>query len=128
MSSSRSSSSSNSSTKPARRRPGRRAAIVGLGRVGQTMTLLLHALGYQFETLITHRSIAAPDIARFGRPRVCRCEEEFPVPDLLLITTPDDAIGPVAAALAAREANWRRAVVLHCSGALGSQLLAPLAA
>jgi predicted short-subunit dehydrogenase-like oxidoreductase (DUF2520 family) len=48
--------------------------------------------------------------------------------DVILITTPDDAIAPIAADLAKLGGEeWRGKIVLHTSGALDSKVLAPLA-
>ena len=54
--------------------------------------------------------------------------EQLPPSDLILITTPDDAIAEVAQRLAAcKPARTRRPTVLHTSGALSSEVLSPLA-
>jgi predicted short-subunit dehydrogenase-like oxidoreductase (DUF2520 family) len=65
--------------------------------------------------------------------------DALPPSDLLLITTPDDHIAPVAARLASTLLNKdgstllkkggkaRTRVALHCSGALSSEVLSPLA-
>jgi predicted short-subunit dehydrogenase-like oxidoreductase (DUF2520 family) len=85
---------------------GRRAVIVGPGRVGKTLRLLLQSLDYKIEMVSRSR--------------------EFAPPDLLLITTPDSAIAEVARELARKRSDWQQTVALHCSGAFGSELLAPL--
>jgi predicted short-subunit dehydrogenase-like oxidoreductase (DUF2520 family) len=53
--------------------------------------------------------------------------ERLPAAGLLFITTPDDVIGETAGRLAALPA-FRSRVVLHASGALSSEALAPLRA
>ena len=53
---------------------------------------------------------------------------QLPETDLILITTPDDAIMEVAKLLAGRFRNARRRTVLHTSGALSSDILASLVA
>jgi predicted short-subunit dehydrogenase-like oxidoreductase (DUF2520 family) len=54
--------------------------------------------------------------------------DDLPVTDVILITTPDDAIESVAAQLAkAKQFNKKHLTVLHTSGALSSEILAPLA-
>ena len=50
------------------------------------------------------------DIVQTGRGVVC-------------ITTPDDAIAPIAVHLAHRQPPWHGVVVFHCSGALSSTVL-----
>ena len=54
--------------------------------------------------------------------------EQLPASDLILITTPDDAIAEVAQRLAAcKPGQTRQPTVLHTSGALSSEVLSPLA-
>lgn len=54
--------------------------------------------------------------------------DKLPVTDVILITTPDDAIETVAAQLArTKQFNSKNLTVLHTSGALSSEILAPLA-
>jgi len=54
--------------------------------------------------------------------------QQLPPTDLILITTPDDAIAEVAQRLAVCETERRRKpTVLHTSGALSSEVLSPLA-
>jgi len=54
--------------------------------------------------------------------------QQLPPTDLILITTPDDAIAEVARRLAACEIELpRKPTVLHTSGALSSEVLLPLA-
>ncbi|MBL8150123.1 MAG: DUF2520 domain-containing protein [Blastocatellia bacterium] len=87
----------------------KRAAIIGMGRLGSSLYLLLEQLGYQVETEIDHLST---------------------LPDIIFITTPDDAISEVATKLAQELSivfkARRETVVLHCSGAMSSKELAPL--
>ena len=45
--------------------------------------------------------------------------------ELVLLTVPDDAIGPLCRRLADAGAFRKGAIVAHCSGALGSDVLAP---
>lgn len=51
----------------------------------------------------------------------------LPVTDIILITTPDDAIAETAAGLAKVQKGAGRRAVMHTSGALSSDALAPLA-
>jgi predicted short-subunit dehydrogenase-like oxidoreductase (DUF2520 family) len=54
--------------------------------------------------------------------------QQLPPTDLILITTPDDAIAEFARRLAACQTERRRKpTVLHTSGALSSEVLSPLA-
>lgn len=71
--------------------------VVGRGRVGTTIASLLPSFGY---TEVTE------------------------APELLFITTPDSAIAETAKRCAK---TLKPQIALHCSGAYGSELLAPLA-
>ena len=104
-------------------------ALIGAGRVGQTLGRLLVALGHRL-TIVACRTRAAAeravafigtgqpttygeaplDVVQTGRGVVC-------------ITTPDDAIAPTAIHLAHRQPSWHGVVVFHCSGALSSKVL-----
>lgn len=116
--------------------------IVGAGRLGTAMGLALKAKGYEIGVVVTRRlaaarqaarvfgpetmALSAPQLARFGAPlkdRLDRCR-------LVLIATPDDVITKIAEQLAAlfksKAARPPRRIVLHTSGALSSDVLAPL--
>ena len=101
-------------------------ALVGAGRVGQTLGRLLVALGHRMvfvacrtrasaERAVTFIGAGQPmtyddaplDVVQAGRGVVC-------------ITTPDAAIAPTAMHLAHRQPPWHGVAVLHCSGALSS--------
>src|ERR1700758_3282761 len=106
-------------------------AIVGAGRVGSTTGKLLHQRGWRVGPVIT-RSMRTARAARrrigSGQPQVGLSEAVL-VADLILIATPDRAIAQTAEALAriASGKAWRGKIVLHTSGALGSDVLKPLA-
>ena len=124
-------------------------AIVGAGRVGCVLGRRLHQEGWRIGSVVT-RSMRTARAARrrigSGKPRAGLSEAVLAA-DLILIATPDRATGETAAALAriapAKQAPrdkkpredkknfgsdiWRGKVVLHTSGALGSDVLSPLA-
>ena len=123
-------------------------AIVGAGRVGCVLGKRLHRRGWRIGPVIT-RSMrtarAARRLIRGGRPQAGLSGAVLAA-DLILIATPDRAIAGTAEALAriapaqhslARRAaspkknigrkTWQGKVVLHTSGALGSDILTPLA-
>jgi predicted short-subunit dehydrogenase-like oxidoreductase (DUF2520 family) len=72
-------------------------------------------------------------LALVGRPDRSGIEngdelQQLPQTDLILITTPDDAIAEVVQRLAVcKTERGRKATVLHTSGALSSEVLSPLA-
>lgn len=85
-------------------------AIIGAGRMGRGLALALADAGVGVTLL--GRSWDAADVSRAG---------------LVLIATPDDAIGGVAAELARDDAVTDRQVVLHLSGLLDRLALHALA-
>jgi len=123
-------------------------AIVGAGRVGRVLGRLLHEKGWRIGPVVT-RSMRS---ARAARHRIgsgtaqAGLSESILAADVILISTPDRAIGDVAEALArlgeassSRAAQgakqqsqpqgkaWNGKIVLHTSGALPSDVLSPLA-
>lgn len=111
-------------------------ALVGAGRVGSALGGLLRQQGWRIGPVIT-RSMRTARVARRrignGEPQAGLSQAVLAA-DLILIATPDRAIAPTAHALArlggsSRSAGkaWRGKVVLHTSGALGSEVLRPLA-
>src|SRR5215510_4757778 len=104
-------------------------ALIGAGRVGQTLGRLLVARGHRL-TLVACRTRAAAERAvafiGTGQPTTY---DEAPLDTVqtghgvVCITTPDDAIAPMALHLARCHPPWHGVVVLHCSGALSSTVL-----
>jgi predicted short-subunit dehydrogenase-like oxidoreductase (DUF2520 family) len=108
----------------------RSLSIVGAGRVGRTLGKRLRRLGWRIGAVVT-RSAATSRIAvaeiGAGKP-YSRLVPEILDSNLILITTPDGALGEVAGALAGfDESELRGKIVLHTSGALDRTVLAPLA-
>jgi predicted short-subunit dehydrogenase-like oxidoreductase (DUF2520 family) len=108
----------------------RKLSIVGGGRVGRELGRRLADKGWRVHTIVTRSGTTARAAVRAvgGGRAVKRLGPEALEAGLILITTPDDAIEVVARKLA-RLATGRltRRVVLHTSGALGSDALEPLA-
>ena len=108
-------------------RPG--IAIVGPGRLGGALALNLRQAGWKVEHLVVRSSGPVPaaikKLAGELRAKVARLDESVPASELVWITVPDDAIADVAAMLAIGR-GWRRKMVFHSSGALSSDVLAPL--
>jgi predicted short-subunit dehydrogenase-like oxidoreductase (DUF2520 family) len=131
--------------------------VLGAGRLGTALALALTSRGYEVEFLVTREARQARRAARLTGVDTARAFSvarlgELPRVDLLLITTPDDSIEEMAARLAAIEgagrvdtraaahtrdtrdgprassAGSKPRVVLHTSGALSSDVLAPLRA
>ncbi|HXQ74519.1 MAG TPA: Rossmann-like and DUF2520 domain-containing protein [Pyrinomonadaceae bacterium] len=106
-------------------------SIIGTGRLGTTLAVALEANGYSIRSLVARHVQSARRAAAF----LVRKVETFgasqlssvPLSNLVLITVPDDQIAKVAAQLATRNHD-PSPTVLHTSGALSSEVLAPLRA
>ncbi|MDF3052588.1 MAG: hypothetical protein K0S19_693 [Geminicoccaceae bacterium] len=99
-----------------------RVTIIGAGRMGQGLGLALKRRGYKVALVArTPRDVTPPLMLHQGSRAEATSGAE-----LVLIATPDDAIGTVAAELAAEGAIIRDQVVLHLSGLLDRNALLPL--
>src|SRR5262245_10662673 len=103
-------------------------AVVGAGRVGTSLAVLWQRAG--------HRIVAVAGGAATPR-RAARFLPDVPVLDaigaaksaeVVVIATPDSAIGPVCEEMAAAGALDAANAVVHASGATGLDALAPAAA
>jgi predicted short-subunit dehydrogenase-like oxidoreductase (DUF2520 family) len=129
-------------------------AIVGAGRLGTALAIALEQRGYRITTLVSRTRSHAQRAARLlhARPHALAAAALDQIPDsrILIIATPDDQIAATATRLAAtldarqpmrdahkatrdarnvmRAARTATRVVLHVSGALSSDALAPLRA
>jgi predicted short-subunit dehydrogenase-like oxidoreductase (DUF2520 family) len=123
-------------------------AIVGAGRIGCVLGKRLHEKGWRIGPVVTRSMRTARAAKRrigSGKPQAGLSKAVLAA-DLILIATPDRTIAETAEALArivpvqhslARRAKglkknirgraWQGKVVLHTSGALGSDILRPLA-
>ncbi len=106
-----------------RREP--RIGFIGVGVLGAGLALALTRRGYNVVAAASRRLVSAQDLA--GRIPGCRAlaspQELADAADLVFITTPDSAIGSVAAAV-----RWRPGrQVVHCCGAVGRDILQPAA-
>ncbi len=110
-------------------------SIIGVGRVGRTLANALQSAGYPIVALAFHDSArgrksrklfpqrAFPNTLLLGSDQL----PHLPASDVILITTPDDAIATTAEQLAKVRFGEKRRAVMHTSGALSSEALAPLA-
>ena len=97
-------------------------AIVGAGRLGASLALALAGLGYRVAAVASRDPEAATRLA--GRIDGAETRPLAGVPaasDLLFLTAPDREIAALA-----RSIEWRTGQgAVHCSGALGLDVLAP---
>jgi predicted short-subunit dehydrogenase-like oxidoreductase (DUF2520 family) len=118
-------------------------AVIGAGRLGQAFAIALQSAGYPVIALVARHPEKAEKAARIIGKRRSKTNPtplafgakdlaKLPDTDLVMITTPDDAIAETAHKLSElwsgklRHDKGRR-TVLHTSGALSSEALAPLA-
>jgi len=106
-------------------------AIIGAGRVGQTLGRALRRRGWRVGAVVTRSPRTARAAARFigaGQP-ISNLKSQISKLDsagVILIATNDNQVPIVARTLARLKKNWRGRVVLQASGALSSHVLAPL--
>ena len=104
-------------------------SIIGAGRLGTTLAIALAARGYRIRAVVARRlenarkaaALLDAETDAFAAAKI----GSLPQADLFLICVPDDQIAKVAADLSSFKFD-RKAVVLHTSGALSSEILAPL--
>ncbi len=103
--------------------------LIGPGRAGRTLAALLARDGgcVLQDVLSAEYATAQAAVAFIGSGRAVRKLPEMRPAALWLLTPPDAAIAPVAAALAASGTIRSGDIVFHCSGSQPSSLLAPLA-
>ncbi len=103
-------------------------AIIGAGRLGRTLGRLLARRGLSPGGISSRTLRSARQAVAFiggGTPGASNPRAAAGA-SLVLITTPDRAIDPVARELAAGGGSWAGRVVAHTSGALSSAALEPL--
>lgn len=110
-------------------------AVIGAGRLGQALAIALRSCDYPIVALVARSRRKAEQAAalvgdRRSRPGALAQSQlaELPATDLILISTPDDAITGTAQRLSKLFVSKNRATVLHTSGALSSEVLNSLRA
>ena len=106
--------------------------IVGPGRLGMALALALAHRGYRVQSLVGRHSSSIRKSAKLldapAEVLVTKDLQGIPQADLLIIATPDDQIPSVVKNLVSLDLDTRKKpVALHTSGALSSEILAPLA-
>jgi predicted short-subunit dehydrogenase-like oxidoreductase (DUF2520 family) len=108
-------------------------SIVGSGRLGTALALALAAAGYSIEVMVARQRRHAVKAARLIGSRTSALGVDelrlLPPSKVIFIATPDDEIGNVSEKLAGlTSGRITGRFVLHTSGALSAEILAPLAA
>ncbi len=102
--------------------------IAGPGRLGQSIGKLLSDAGVRIRFVAGRRAEAARRAVRFignGSP-VSLDNPVLAESGVILLTVVDAALAPLAAQWAEWDRSWRGRIVLHTSGALPANVLAPL--
>lgn len=104
-------------------------SIVGTGTLATALAGALHRAGFPVSEII-HRGSPqslerAHALAQTVKAHARKIDESHLDAKLTWICVPDDVIADLAKQIAAR-GNWQNKFVVHSSGALGSEILAPL--
>jgi len=103
--------------------------LIGPGKLGSVLARALHGAGYRIDEMIARDRTAsmrrARQLARAVKSQARTFADAELQSALVWLCVSDDAIEPCARELAKR-GSWKGKIVLHSSGALSSELLAPL--
>jgi len=114
----------------AKRKQKSEVSIIGTGRLGTTLAVALASRGYTIRSLVARTAKSARKAALLLDADVqvlaAKNLRSLINADLFLITVPDDQIASVTRELGEINADQKKSVVLHTSGALSSGVLEPL--
>lgn len=104
--------------------------VVGAGSVGSVLSLMLKRRGHSIVSVVSKTRKSAQVLAARVRCRTAGDDVSLvsPATTFLLITTPEHAVEQTALSIASLDLPFGRMAVAHTSGALSSDVLAPLAA
>jgi predicted short-subunit dehydrogenase-like oxidoreductase (DUF2520 family) len=98
-----------------------RIGFIGAGRLAASLAVGLRGAGYCVASIASSKPEAARTLALAVTAEVATTQVVADTCDLVFVTVPDSAIAAVA-----RQTSWRREqAVVHCSGALGLEVLSP---
>ena len=103
------------------------AAIIGTGRLGRSLAAALQKAGYDLKYIASAESKSAETTAQLTGAKIIT--PPYSVLDeagLIFITVPDRVISEIARSLAGTIDDFTGRHILHCSGILTSEVLAPL--
>jgi predicted short-subunit dehydrogenase-like oxidoreductase (DUF2520 family) len=103
-------------------------AVVGPGRVGQALAKLLVQAGIPVRFVVARRLAAARCAVQFigSGQAVLLADPRWLDAAVILLTTADAALEPLARHLESRRGDWSGRVVLHTCGSLPAAVLEPL--
>ena len=103
--------------------------LIGAGNLAQALGPALRKAGFRVEQVVARNNPEsmrrARALARTVGAAAVPLEEAAPAADVIWLCHTDDALGSTAKLLA-RNPGWKGKIVLHASGALTSDVLAPL--
>ena len=104
------------------------ATIIGAGTLATALAIALHRSGHRVAEIVSRNNAQSLSNARklatrVGARAITLGDAQF-VTRTTWICVPDDVISEVASQIAGRQ--WKRKIAIHCSGALGSDMLSPL--
>jgi predicted short-subunit dehydrogenase-like oxidoreductase (DUF2520 family) len=103
--------------------------LIGAGNLAQAMGPALRKAGFRMVQVVARDNPEslrrARALARKIGAAAIRLEDETPAADVIWLCHTDDALASTAQILA-RMPGWKNKIVLHSSGALSSDVLAPL--
>ena len=100
-------------------------AIIGPGKVGTSLGILAARAGYSVVAVGGHRKESTATAARrIGKHvRACDTIDAAKSAEMVFLTLPDDIIEKICSELAQKNKFTKGAIVVHCSGALSSNIL-----
>ena len=105
-----------------------RFITVGLGPVGRTLTAALKEAKYQPVLIVGRGHKVEQSLARRIRSRaLTNFPKHIENIDFILLTLPTSKLAGYVKEFAAKPFLWQKMVIIHASGSLGSEILAPLA-
>ena len=108
---------------------GKAVAVIGAGRVGTAVAYVLASRGYNIAAVYSRNAADMERAAELARATPVKdAVEAVQLADIVLITTPDDAVKAVCQAIASSRADLSGKKFVHMSGALSLDVLGAAAA
>lgn len=101
-------------------------SIIGAGKVGSALGLLLMQRGYPSAGVYSRSASSTRRLALQLNAKACNHPAEAATADLVFITTTDREIGVMASVIARKEIPRQGQIFIHTSGALSSDIMQPV--